>query len=210
MQRWLVISAIALLGCGFCFGVVSNQAMYELILTRYAEYNSELHHQLAQSANAYDNAIKRVWQLEAELDYYKPSYTRLEEAYDWLLNNPAIVKVPIEVKVVEYQNRNIFPRQFENIERFEEWYEAQDFKPLFPSGAYQVDCDDYAGRLQRVALEQGYSVSQALVLNGKYYGIRVSGDIGGHTGNLVLIGNTYYYIEPEPSKFKVVELVERD
>lgn len=169
-------------------------------------YNSELNNQLGQSASAYDDAIKKVWKLEAELDYYKPSYERLERAYNQLLLNPIEVEVPVEVEVVKY--RNIFPRQFESVKQFEEWYEAQRFAFLIPQKG--SDCDDFAERLQRIALVQGYPVSQALVWWGRYYNTKVSADVRAHAGNLVLIVDTYYYVEPAPGHFKLVKLVDRD
>lgn len=231
MQRWLVILSIALLGCGFCSGVYFEQRESQRQLTTItsdwsATYQLQSHF-LGAKIFALRNEIERykhdIWHLQQKQDQYYEAWqdtlTELinSELYElafevsdnWgSLRSYRKVDSPPATEVIKY--RNIFPRQFESIEQFEEWYGAQEFKPLFPSGAYQVDCNDYAGRLQRVALQQGYPVSQALVLDGRYYGIRVSGERDGHTGNLVLIGNTYYYIEPEPEKFKVVELVEKD
>lgn len=120
------------------------------------------------------------------------------------------VKVPyeithyIDVPVVEW--RQIYPRQFDSVEQFEAWYLEQGFSLL-----WNKDCNDYARKLQTTALKQGYSISQALVWNGKYYrGIKVSNISLGHTGNLVLINNTYYWIEPQPNKFEVIEICRRD
>lgn len=154
-----------------------------------------------------------IFKLNDEIEQCQKAVESRDVLIEWYKSQPPKIETITEIKevpieVVKY--RNIFPREFESVEQFEEWYEAQDFKPLFPSGAYQVDCNDYAGRLQRVALMQGYSISQALVLNGKYYGIRVSDMRDGHIGNLVLIDGIYYYVEPNPRKFKVIKIVERD
>ncbi len=107
-------------------------------------------------------------------------------------------------EVIKY--RNIYSRQFKSVEHFKEWYKEQDFKRLGPSSIYKVDCDDYAERLQRTALHQGYSVSVALIKQGMYYGVKVSDILEPHAGNLVLIRGVYYYVEPlkEPQLKKVV------
>lgn len=126
------------------------------------------------------------------------------------------VEIPVEViKEVQVVNeivrwRNIYDRNFDSVEQFKEWYYAQHFKPLFPSGVYKVDCDDYAQRLQITALRQGYPVSVALLKEGEYYGVNVSNIENGHAGNLVMIGGTYYYVEPDPSRFNIVKVVSRD
>lgn len=126
------------------------------------------------------------------------------------------VEIPVEViKEVEVVKetvrwRNIYDRDFDSVEQFKDWYYAQHFNPLSPSGVYKVDCDDYAQRLQITALRQGYPVSIALLKEGRYYDVNVSDIKEGHAGNLVMIDGTYYYIEPDPSKFSIVKVVSRD
>lgn len=126
------------------------------------------------------------------------------------------VEIPVEViKEVEVVKetvrwRNIYDRDFDSVEQFKDWYYAQHFNPLSPSGVYKVDCDDYAQRLQITALRQGYPVSIALLKEGRYYDVNVSDIKEGHAGNLVMIDGTYYYIEPDPSKFNIVKVVSRD
>ena len=126
------------------------------------------------------------------------------------------IEVPVEVikevSVIKetVQWRNIYDRNFKNVEQFREWYYDQNFNPLCPSGAYKVDCDDYAQRLQIAALRQGYPISIALLKEGKYYGVAVSDVEGGHAGNLVMINGVYYYVEPDPGKFDIVRIIQRD
>ena len=126
------------------------------------------------------------------------------------------VEVPVEIiKEVEIvietvQWRNIYGREFDGVENFKEWYYAQNFTPLFPSGAYNVDCDDYAQRLQITALRQGYPVSVALIKAGKYYDVDVSPIKEGHVGNLVNISGTYYYIDVDGNELNIIKVVDRD
>ena len=68
----------------------------------------------------------------------------------------------------------------------------------------------YAELVQIKAIEQGYAISQALTLNGNYYGIRVNETVGGHVGNVVLINDAYYYFEPNTEKFYIKKIIDRD
>jgi len=113
-----------------------------------------------------------------------------------------------EVEVITY--RNIYARKWESVEQFEQWYEDLDFRVLMPSGVYTVDCDDYSERLQRMALQQGYPVSEAMAKNHLYAGVWVTKINKLHAGNLILIGNDYYWVEPQPDMFNIKQLFERD
>ncbi len=126
-----------------------------------------------------------------------------------VIRNIVVVKeklVPVEVPVY----RNILPRQWGSVDEFVEWWEAQEFKVLWNIDPENNDCDDYSDGLQMEALKQGYSVSQALALGGKYYGVVVVDNPTDHAGNMVLIGNTYYWVEPNPDEFKIIKIVDRD
>lgn len=135
---------------------------------------------------------------DVTIEYYKTNYEGFKSAYWRLLENPVEVEVPIEA--IKY--RNIFPREFESVEQFEEWYWEQ-----ISAIKLNYKCVDYAKWLQRTALTQGYSVSQALVWWGRYYSVKVSDDVRCHAGNLALIADTYYYVEPHPKWFKVIKII---
>jgi hypothetical protein len=81
---------------------------------------------------------------------------------------------------------------------------------LWISGNQVADCDDYASRLQLEALKDGYILSVQLVLNGMVNGKNVSNYLGSHMGNLAMIGNEIYFIEPQPEYFRIVYVCDRD
>lgn len=113
-----------------------------------------------------------------------------------------------EVEVITY--KNIRARNWESVEQFEQWYEDQHFTLLMTTPIYTVDCDDYSEWVQRKALQQGYPVSEAMAKNRLYAGVWVTKIDGLHAGNLVLIGNDYYWVEPQPDMFNIKQLFERD
>ena len=162
------------------------------------------------------NQIIGLYELESEpvvvVEYvHLPPETVAEAIY---IDKPVyrvVERVIIEEKEVEVITyKNIRARNWESVEQFEQWYEDLDFRVLLPSSAYTVDCDDYSERLQRLALQQGYSVSEAMAKNHLYAGVWVTKINGLHAGNLVQIGNDYYWVEPQPDMFNVRQLFERD
>ncbi len=58
------------------------------------------------------------------------------------------------------------------------------------------DCDDYSERIQRQALNDGYLVSMQLITKGTLLGAKVTNYVEDHMGNITIIGNWVYYIEP--------------
>jgi hypothetical protein len=159
---------------------------------------------------------------EVPYEVQKPEpYFVIEYIDRW--HEPQIVTINVteirEVEVVKetvsivYQNR--LPQDWESIEQFIDWYYSQGFTLLFPSGAYTVDCDDYAEWVNREALKQSYHISDALTWNGMYYNKRVTNNytsqIPGHVGNLVLIQGAYYYFEPMIKDFNgLIKVAPRD
>lgn len=116
-----------------------------------------------------------------------------------------VKEVEVEKEIVRW--RNIYPRAFESLEHFKEWYKAQEFHPMLPSPAYTVDCDDYAERVQWTALQQGYSVSLHLGPLAYWYPTET---YKSHMFNMVIIGNDMYFLEPEPGRFRIWKVGEKD
>jgi len=112
-------------------------------------------------------------------------------------------------------------REFEDLTELTEWLEKNRLPIRIiagedgridlvnPTSTSQYDCDDHAEDLQRKALEQGYLMSQQLLINGQVYGVKVSEYTEPHMGNLTVIGNNIYYIESMPPH-KVVRITSRD
>jgi len=189
-KKLLVLLAVALFVLAFQAG-----RFYELlsfckpIIEQYANYNTVLHNELAALATHYDNAQKKAWALEAELAYYKPSYERLEAAYDYLLEHPVVEEVEVVKEVVK--EVPLEPRYFESTIELREWLAQNDVDHhLYLTGGQSFedyDCDDYARALSEQAIRDGYWV---------YVQYRP-----GHMLNSTIIGNKFYYIEPQKDKY---------
>lgn len=144
--------------------------------------------------------IDHIVTVPSEKVIEKPVYV------DRVVEVEKIVEEVVEVVVIKH--RDISVRQWEDLEQFKEWVQA-NLVSLTPMGNYKLDCDDYAMRLQEKALAQGYPLSCHLVVNGHILGKKVS-DGYLHMGNLVIIGNDIYYVEPQPDDFKIVWLCNKD
>ena len=131
--------------------------------------------------------------------------------------------IAIEVPVTAEVEKKAFQefREFKDLAELTEWLknnglpiriiadEDGNIDLLHRKSTSQYDCDDYAEALQRKALEQGFLMSQQLVLNGQVYGRKVSEYTEPHMGNLTVIGNTIYYIESVPPH-NIVRITSRD
>jgi len=189
---------IAGLATGFCFGAGAIQETKAAELTAMA---AQVETQCQQALRYHDRLIET----QAELDELKaepPKIIPLEVPVEIIKEVPVIVEV-------EKKSPQKFG-EFEDLAELKGWLKENslpivliagkdgtvDF--LNPKSTGQYDCDDYAEDLQRKALEQGFLMSQQLILNGKIFGVKVSEITGPHMGNLTVIGNDIYYIESIP------------
>ncbi len=114
------------------------------------------------------------------------------------------VEKPVtEVKYVERVRRiPVELRNFTDLEELKQWIEDRNKVTTvrFQSADTLVDCDDYALELQQEALADGYVMSFQIIEPDKYNSLFESGKLPPntlHAINLVLIGNTAHYIEPQ-------------
>jgi hypothetical protein len=99
--------------------------------------------------------------------------------------------------------------EFSSVEELDSWCKVHIIT-IFSVGNHQADCDDYAMRLQREAYKDGYFVSCQLIENGSLYGVNVSDYKNNHMGNLAIVKNNIYYIEPLPKQYKITYVCHRD
>lgn len=114
------------------------------------------------------------------------------------------VEKPVtEVKYIErVKSLPVELRNFTGIEELKQWLEGNKniTTVRFQSPDNPVDCDDYAFELQQKALADGYVMSFQIIEPDKYNSLFESVKLPPntlHAINLVLIGNTAHYIEPQ-------------
>lgn len=119
------------------------------------------------------------------------------------------VEVFVEKVVTEFVEVPVYPscREFSTLAELASWLDV-NMAVLWP--VEEFDCDDYAERLQIRAASDGYLLSCHLVENGKIYGIRVSDDTGPHMGNMAIVQNDVFFIEPQPGIFRIIKICVRD
>ncbi len=80
-------------------------------------------------------------------------------------------------------------------------------------GNQKYDCDDYAQDLQQAALDDGFLLTEVPVVDGKIFGVKVTGARGNHVGLWTKINGTYYYVEAVsayPGSYRLVKVMDAD
>ena len=129
-----------------------------------------------------------------------------------VVEKPIFVEVLKEVlvveKVIEIKEIRYTPRWFNSLEELTTWYwmtQAVIVRWSF------WDCDDWAIELQRQALEDGYLLPLAPVYMNRIFDTYLPfGFAEAHVGNWTLIGNDWYYVEPQPVKNPIIKIAKRD
>ncbi len=110
-------------------------------------------------------------------------------------------------------------RYFENEEILREWVSTHKLSIVMIGGGSLIganpsdpryDCDEYAEDLRRLAESEGYILTPVPVMSGCIWNIKVIDVPDKHVGNWTMVGNTYYYVEPFPSKSCVVRIINAD
>ena len=118
---------------------------------------------------------------------------------------PQIIRIETVRETVVYQSLKEFPSK----EALDAWC-RENIAVLMCDDATQADCDDYAEYLQRKAVEDGYLLSVCPVMDGMVYGAKVTDIPGAHMGNMAMVGNEIYYIEPQPGEYRTLFVTFRD
>ena len=127
-----------------------------------------------------------------------------------IVEREVIVEVIVEKIVIE---KDIIPpnyREFEDLATLEKWALSHAIGLQMMKKAWW-DCDDFAERFQQAAIRDGYWVSLAPVYLGDVWNKRVmvrNWSAPYHMGNMAMIRNDIYYIEPQTGQ--VVWVMNRD
>lgn len=113
----------------------------------------------------------------------KPIYIERIVEVETIKEVEIIVEVPIEL------------RDFESVEELREWLTKEC---TFTLSGKDIDCDNYALELQQRGLKDGYLLNFEAILPDEYNKLFKKLKIDGlHAMNSAIIGNTFYYIEPQ-------------
>jgi hypothetical protein len=167
-------------------------ASYKTQLASYIDENNQLKQQLAEAQQYADNWKSYASNVTAQL-------TTMSEKQ---VQTPALAMT----KTITVNNQW---REFESLDVLTKWATA-NLVTLLSVGDKVADCDDYATRLQLKAFKDGYIMSVQLINDGLLNGRQVSSFPGAHMGNLAMVGNDIYFVEPQPQHFDIVYVCHRD
>lgn len=208
-----IAGVLSLLVISIYFGIKDNVSEKSI-----AALNTELY--AYKSTNSVlsetaDNYTKDIYQLKQNLafaqqyaDDWKSYAENLSAEFIYVpeYHDQTIVK-EVEVEKPVYVNNQW--REFESPAILMSW-STEHLLYLWMVGDQVADCDDYAARLQLEAYKDGYLLSVQLIQDGMLNGKNVSNYLQSHMGNLAMIGNEIYFIEPQPEYFRIVFVCHRD
>ncbi len=199
---------ITLVLLGFSITTYAEHKNRELALAE--QLNVWISQSAAITAYAAENTrlkeeMKSIQQYAAELKQYADNLSG-RVIYVPQYHEQVTVK-EVEVAKPVYVNNEW--REFESVASLTEWVK-EHLAYIWIVGDKAADCDDYAERLQREAFKDGYLLSLQVIVGGMLNGKNVSNYMDLHMGNLAIVGNEIYFIEPQPEYFRVVFVCYRD
>ena len=139
-----------------------------------------------------------------------------EEPQATTVTSPFVETRLVETRTVQYVDKPVTEvryveriekvpaewRHFRDLDELEQWLESRRSIATirFQSPDAVTDCDDYALELQHRALADGYIVSFQIIGQSEYNALfktPLPPSQSLHAINLVIIGNSAYYIEPQ-------------
>jgi len=219
MLKKHIISILCVIVCFISLivlvGVYIRQDRWENSLTVLISELSNNQSSVSQSGIALDSYATEISQLKLDLaaaqKYAEDWKSYAENISAQVISAPeyheqtTIKEVEVEKPV--YVNNEW--REFESPAVLMGWAK-EHLAYLWVVGNQIADCDDYASRLQLEAFKDGYLLSVQLIKDGKLDGKNVSNYTELHMGNLAMIGNEIYFVEPQPDYFRIVYVCDRD
>ncbi|MFC1940655.1 hypothetical protein ACFLXO_08265 [Chloroflexota bacterium] len=169
----MTLIAVGLLVLVFCIGTRFAQTIYEPQTT--VDTNANINTDFSTTVESRVIATHTV-------EYIEKPVTEVKYV-------ERVTSVPVEL------------RNFTNLEELKHWIEGRNKVTTvrFQSDETLVDCDDYAFEMQQKALADGYVMSFQIIEPDTYNSLFENKLPPNtlHAINLVLIGNTAHYIEPQ-------------
>jgi hypothetical protein len=204
---------IVFLSCAFILGITQNNlskpaTLYGAEINKIKLINTTLTESVNKYTKENDQLKQAIAVAQEEVNDWKSYVVSLSAQVIYVpeYHEQTIVK-EVEIPKTVYVNNEW--REFESPAALMSWAD-ENLTNLWIVGNELADCDDYASRLQLEAFKDGYLLSVQLITDGLLYSKNVSNFLEPHMGNLAMIGNDIYFIEPQPEYFRVVYVCNRD
>lgn len=167
-------------------------------------------------------------QVQVPVYFPTPEYNVIEKPV--IVEKIVTETVEKPVEVIRYIDRNtptpVIPIYFNSVEDCESFIDSnRDKLPIMlianslgsvsfnsTESNKEYDCDDYARKWERIAMDAGYMFPQVPVVDGKVWGVRVTSIRVNHVGNWTMVDGVYYYLEtsPCPDRWNLVRIGSAD
>jgi FtsZ-binding cell division protein ZapB len=180
---------------------------YKLTNSTLTESVKESNQENDQLKQAMAVTQREVEDWKSHIDSLSAQVVYVPEYHEQTITKEQTIIKEVEVDKPVYVNNEW--REFESPAVLMSWAK-EHLANLWIVGNRIADCDDYASRLQLEAFKDGYLLSVQLIKNGLLYDKNVSNYVEAHMGNLAMVGNEIYFIEPQPDFFRIVFVCNRD